>query len=191
MHDCSLNMLSSACDEVMQKVMQRMRDDFNSWKGPALAAAGQAHIQKLQEQLAKDKNYVEYKKQVYAAGIEAMGKRSFESLIKDAAMVTAKQYIMKHTEKIQAAAIAKFRKSVQYQTELQQAKLQQKAKDKEQERQRRLGKVINKMKKELKGMKGEEQSKAIEQYGLQKIKDDSDALALPELRPKWVELKPK
>lgn len=46
LHDCSLKMLSSACDEVMQKVMQRMRDDFNSWKGPALAAAGQAHIQK-------------------------------------------------------------------------------------------------------------------------------------------------
>ena len=64
--------------------------------------------------------------------------------------------------------------------------MQQKAKDKEEESQRRMHNVMNKMKKELKGMTQEQQGKAIERYGLQTVKADMDAAAKPEMRPRWV-----
>ena len=171
---------------VPPEIMQKMQKRISEMRDPLLKSQCDAYIERCEEQAAKEKHRVEFKKEHYKQGIECMGKRCFEALVTEAGTAVAKEYLKKAGDKTFDRNIVKFRKSQLYQEELQKARMEQKQKDKEMAAKQKVLNIITKLKKTLKGMKKEHRDEAIEDLGLHKIKEAMDKAEKPELRPKWI-----
>ena len=88
-------------------------------------------------------------------------------------------------------AILKYRRSVEFQEELQKARMDQKKKDKADNQKKGLLTITAKLKTSLKLMPKEIQEQMVNKFGLHKIQEQMDNASKPEMRPKWVNLPSK
>ena len=121
----------------------------------------------------------------YDACAKALGKKSLDAMIKQEAIQAATIEVKLRSDKIAAAAVKKFKRSQDYKRELQQARMEQKVKDKKDYNQMVLAQTVSKMKKLLASAPDDSIVKA---FGLHELKAQVDAKRLPESWPKWIDL---
>ena len=117
------------------------------------------------------------RKQVYADGINQIGKKQFHGFVKDLSSFAARRFIME-----------KYKKSQASQEEIQKEKQEAKKAVKQKAHEQRIAGLCTKVKKELRAMKGNGASCVINKYGLHMMKAQIIAAQLQkrELRPKWL-----
>ena len=87
---------------VSPELLQNMQASIDAMKDPLQQASSQAHKDMLAEKLQKHNKMVEFKKAKYREGIEAMGKKHFENLVKEAGETIAKDVLRKKRRHIHA-----------------------------------------------------------------------------------------
>ena len=115
-----------------------------------------------------------------------MGKNVFQAIVKEAGVHIGKTYVMARSMDIADSAIKKFKKSKEYQDEIQAAMQRGKQKEKAKQKEMKMQKAMAKVKKQLKGMDSQQQKTAVEKYGLQAVKKGIDSHIPRDLRPRWV-----
>ena len=104
-----------------------MMSYLDEWSTPQRIAEGkEAAKALLSRQQALRKDELVKRKKKMEEGISLMGKKNFEALVRDLATMACKDWIANHSYKISEAAVKKYKKSKDFQADVQKAKMQQK-----------------------------------------------------------------
>ena len=109
-----------------------------------------------------------------------LGNRSFKRLANTLGNEAAQEVIAERRDEISEQAVRKFQKSVLFQEAIQKAVNKAMAKAKAKAKHDRISKMCTSIKKEIKGLKGEDEV-IISKFGLHQLKSQVDLSALSDL----------
>ena len=169
------------------QVLAQACSHLEGWSTPERVAAGCSAAQPMFErERERAKATVDMRKAYVQEGIDAMGSKVFNALVKDAATLVAKDYIMQHSDKIAKAAVKKFKKSQEYQMELQAARMEQKKTCEVTKSIVKINRMATKIKGEMKRLSGPHQDQVVLKHGFQELHVQMKKAAEPERRPRWI-----
>ena len=164
---------------------------LDRWATPQRIVEGkEAAKALLSRQQALRKEELMKRKKKMEEGISLMGKKNFEALVRDLATMACKDWIANQSYKISEAAVKKYKKSKDFQADVQKAKMQQKKTTEAKAMRSAVGKKMTQVKKLLSKMPESEQDQVVQQHQLQGLKRQMEETKLPERRPRWI-LPPK
>ena len=172
-------------DKNGMQMMTEMVQELDQWDRAVLHAAGDESQQMKHDitQRADRKRLADKKKMI---NMVDHGDVHFNHLVKNAAMLAAKDWIWLKKPSIEAAAITKYKKSAAFKAELQKAKMEQKKVDETKKKIMKVGSFATKIRKVLKQLPPPIQQQLVEKHGLEMQKELLDKAAQQELRPKWI-----
>ena len=160
---------------------------LENWATPERIAAGRAAAVKLHERKqAKEKKKLEKRMERYKKGVNMIGKKNFENLTRDIAMLVCAEMLVTKQYKISEMAVKKYKKSTQFKLDYQEAKQAQKKLDAKNQTMAKIGKMNTGIKAELKKLPPEAMERMVVKYGLHELKRVIEEDKLPERRPRWL-----
>ena len=157
------------------------------WATPERIADGRAAAEKqFQQQQACAKAINDVRMEKYKKGIQVIGKKNFERLVKDMAVMASKEIVVQKTYKIAKSAVNRYKKSREFQDEIKAALKAQKKLTAKQQTMAKIGELTTMLKGELKKLPPNSADLMVEKHGLQAIKKKLDESRKPELMPKWI-----
>ena len=160
---------------------------LDEWATPQRIAEGkEAAKALLSRQQALRKEELGKRKKKMEEGISLMGKKNFEALVRDLATMACKDWIANHSYKISKAAVKKYKRSKDFQADVQKAKMQQKKTTEVKAMRSAVGKKMAQVKKLLSKLPESEQDQVVQQHQLQGLKPKMEEAKLPERRPCWI-----
>ena len=122
----------------------------------------------------------------YKKGVNMIGKKNFENLTRDIAMLVCAEMLVTKQYKISEMAVKKYKKSTQFKLDYQEAKQAQKKLDAKNQTMAKIGKMNTGIKAELKKLPPEARERMVVKYGLHELKRVIEEEKLPERRPRWL-----
>ena len=119
------------CPEVIHRMSNSTAGSRNH-----LDCSSDAQVGHCNDKMERQNVLADFKKVTFQEGIDAVGRRDFESLVKECGECVAKDYCRRMSGDYMNRAIVKYKKSREYQEAIQKAKQQQNAKDREEAQKR-------------------------------------------------------
>ena len=134
---------------------------------------------------AKEKEKLEKKMEKYKKGVNMIGKKNFENLTRDIAMLVCKEMLVTKQYKISEMAVKKYKKSTQFKLDYQVAKQAQKKLDAKNETMAKIRRMTTGIKAELRKLPPEAKERMVKKYGLHELKR-VEYWWKRERRPRWL-----